>query len=65
MATYRVTIRYGVSGKRYEILDIEAGDLREALRRAAEEMPEEAVETADLAEVRRQVEPELREYTPG
>ena len=65
MATYRVTIRYGRSGKRYELLDIEAPELREALRRAAEQVPEEAAATADLVEVRLQSEPEAREYTPG
>ena len=65
MATYRVTIRYGGSGKRYELLDIEAPDLREALRRAAEQVPEEAASTADLVEVRLLAEPEGREYTPG
>ncbi len=62
MARYRVTIRYGNSGKRYEVLDVEAATLREALLRAAEEFPPEAESTADLVEVRVQAEPEAREY---
>ncbi|HEX6940413.1 MAG TPA: hypothetical protein VF158_13445 [Longimicrobiales bacterium] len=65
MARYRVTIRFEDSGKRYEMLDVEAPSLREALRRAADEFPSEAEGTADLAEIRLQVEPEARPYTPG
>ncbi|HEX7117306.1 MAG TPA: hypothetical protein VF212_00865 [Longimicrobiales bacterium] len=65
MARYRVTIRYGDSGKRYEVIDVEAATLRDALRRAADEFPSDAEDTADLAEVRLQVEPEAREYTAG
>lgn len=57
-----MTIRYGNSGKRYEVLDVEAATLREALLRAAEEFPPEAESTADLVEVRVQAEPEAREY---
>ena len=62
MARYRVTIRCGDSGKRYEMLDVEAATLREALVRAAEEFPPEAEATADLVEIRVQVDPEAREY---
>lgn len=65
MAIYRVAIRYGDSGAHYEILEVEAETLREALRRAADELPEEAETTADLAEVRLQVDPDAREYTEG
>jgi hypothetical protein len=65
MVQYRVTIRYGQERPRYEVFDIEAGDLGEALRLAAESVPPEAAATAELAEVRRQVDPERREYTPG
>ena len=56
MALYRVTIRYGGGSSRYEVLDVEAGSLRAALREAAEILSEEAVATADLAEVRLQEE---------
>jgi len=62
MARYRVTIRYGDSGKRYEVMDVDAATLREALLRAAELFPPEAESTADLLEIRIQVEPEEREY---
>lgn len=62
MAAYRVTIRYGHPRLRYAVVDIEAADLREALRRAAELVPEEAEATADLAEVRLRADPEAREY---
>lgn len=65
MANYRVTVRFVAGGTRYEVLEIEAADLGEALRRAADALPAEVAATADLAEIRLQAEAELREYTPG
>lgn len=65
MNRYRVTIRFGSPRSAYRVLDVEAATLREALRRAAEDFPREAEATADLVEVRRQVDPEAREYGPG
>ncbi len=65
MNRYRVTIRFGSPRSQYRVLDVEAATLREALRRAAEDFPPEAEATADLVEIRRQVDPDSREYGPG
>ncbi|HUG39646.1 MAG TPA: hypothetical protein VMM12_04140 [Longimicrobiales bacterium] len=62
MHHYRVTIRFGAPRARYEMLDVEAEDLRGALREAAEKMPAEVAATAELAEVRRQSRPDEREH---
>lgn len=59
---YRVTIRYGQDRQRHHTLDVEASDLAHALRIAAERIPSEIVETADLAEVRPAPDPEERSY---
>jgi len=64
MPSYRATFRYGGSRPQYEMLDIEAEDLRAALVEAADRVSEEAAETAELVEVRRQTDPEDREYMP-
>ena len=65
MHHYRVTVRFGAPRARYEMLDVEAADLREALREAASRIPDEVASTADLAEVRRQTPPDDRDYTAG
>ena len=64
MPHYRVTIRFGAPRARYKVLDLEAEDLRAALRRAAAEMPEEVADSAELAEIRRQADPDRRQFTP-
>ena len=64
MPSYRVTIRYGAPRARYEVLDLEAADLPAALVAAAERLSGEVAATAELAEVRRQTEPDEREYGP-
>ena len=64
MPSYRATFRYGGSRPQYEMLDIEAEDLRAALEAAAERVAEEVAETAELVEIRRQTEPDEREYGP-
>jgi len=58
---FRVTIRWGERASRYEMVDVEAASLREALLAAAERVGAEVDATADLAEVRRLVEREGRE----
>jgi len=63
MSSYRVTIRHG-RPQIYHMMDVEAEDLAEALRLAAERLPAEA-RGGDLAEVRRSADPEAREYVPG
>jgi hypothetical protein len=64
MPVYRVTIRFGAPKQQYHMDDIEASSLRDALRLVAERFPDDALHSADLAEVRRQVEPEQRSFTP-
>lgn len=64
MPSYRATFRYGGQRPRYEMLDLEAADLRSALRSAAEQVSETAAETASLVEIRRQTDPDERVYTP-
>lgn len=64
MPSYRVTIRWGAPRARYEVLDLDAPDLRGALAAAADRLPAEVAETGELAEVRRQVDPEARAYGP-
>ena len=64
MPSYRVTIRYGAPRALYEVLDLDAPDLRGALAAAAERLPEEIAGSAELAEVRRQADPDAREYAP-
>jgi hypothetical protein len=49
---YRVTIRFHERVQQYEIFEVEAGDLREALAAARERFPAPALETADLVEIR-------------
>lgn len=64
MPSYRATFRYGGSRPRYEMLDLEARDLRTALRAAADRLSDEVAATAELVEIRRQTDPAEREYTP-
>jgi hypothetical protein len=63
MPDYRITIRWGGTPPRYEIVDLRAADLRAALTGAADRLSPEMAESADLAEIRIQPAPERREYT--
>lgn len=65
MPSYRVTFRYGAPRALYDVLDIEADDLRAAMRAAADRVTEEVAATAELVEVRVRVRDEEREYTDG
>ena len=63
MPFYRATIRYAVGGRqRYHLEDMDAPTLMDALRLAAERTPAEVRASADLAEVRLQIDPERREF---
>jgi hypothetical protein len=64
MPSYRITIRYGGAQVRYEVLDVDAPDLRAALTDVAARLPDHVVATADLAEVRVQRDPDDRVYGP-
>lgn len=65
MPHYRITIRYGEPRRRYEVLDVDASDLRAALAESVERFPDAALETGDLVEIRQQALEEEREYGPG
>ena len=62
---YQVTVRHGGSRQRYHTYVVEASDARAALAVAAESMPAEVAEQADLVELRVAVDPERREYLSG
>lgn len=64
MPNYRITIRYGGAPPQYELLDLEATDLRAALTDAAGRLDDDVAATADLAEVRVQVSEDDRQYAP-
>ena len=50
--TYRVTIRYQRRLQQYEVFEVEAANLRDALSEATARFPEGLTETGDLVEVR-------------
>ena len=64
MPSYRATFRYGGARPQYEMMDLEAEDLRGALRAAADRLGDEVSATAELVEIRVQADPQEREYTP-
>ena len=49
---YRVTIRHYSGAQRYEVFDLDAADLRDAMVEAAERFPESLTASADLVEIR-------------
>jgi hypothetical protein len=49
---YQVTVRYGNRSQRYLTLSITARDAAEALRLAADRIPEDVLPEADLVELR-------------
>ncbi len=65
MPTFRVTVRHGQPRYRYHVEDIEAPDMGDALAAAARRLPPDVAAAADVAEVRRLVEPEQREIAPA
>ncbi len=64
MPRYRMTVRIGQPGRHYDLQDIDAATLHDALRLALEHFPKGA-ERADLLEIRLQVDSAERAYTPG
>ena len=58
-----MTIRHGETRYRYHVEDVDAPDMREALRLAIAGMPAEAV-TADITEVRLLRESDQRNMAP-
>jgi hypothetical protein len=63
MPSFRLTVRHGAP-QRYHVVDIDAADLHDAVRRAAQHVPAGADARADLVEIRLQADPTQREYTP-
>lgn len=61
MPGFRVVVRHGGTRPRYEVMDVEAASLSDALRDVADRIPPELDATADLVEVRRQATEEDRE----
>lgn len=59
---FQVTVRYGGVRQRYHTYVVDAGDAREALSVAAEEMPSEVAPQADLVELRVAIDPDERVY---
>ncbi len=59
---FQITVRYGGSRHHYHTYVVEAPDARQALRLAAESMPDEVAAEADLVELRIAVDPENRAY---
>jgi hypothetical protein len=66
MPFYRVTVRYRAEGRHlYHVDDVEADSVADAMRAGAARMPPEVHASADLVEVRVQVDPDGRQFTPG
>ncbi|MCG6987344.1 MAG: hypothetical protein LJF06_04100 [Gemmatimonadetes bacterium] len=59
---FQVTVRHGRRYQRYHTLVVEADDAREALRRAASEIPDDIAGETDLVELRIAPDPEARSY---
>lgn len=59
---FQITVRYGTRYQRYHTFVVEAGDAREALERAAPEIPQEMAAETDLVELRIAADPEERPY---
>jgi hypothetical protein len=59
---FQVTVRYGGRRQRYHTYVVEAGDAREALGTAAENLPVEIATDVDLVELRIAVDPDRRAY---
>ena len=62
--TFQITVRHGGRAQRYHTYTVEAADAREAMEKAARDMPDAVASEADLIEVRIAVDPDAREYLP-
>lgn len=60
--SFQITVRYGPDGHRYHTMLVEGSDMRAALRRVADELPDPVAAHADLVEVRPSVDPDERSY---
>ena len=64
MPAFRATIRWTSDRPRYHVEDIDARDLAHALELLGARIPLEVGAHADLVELRRQPDPDGREYAP-
>lgn len=62
--SYRATIRYRTDRQRYHMEDVDAPDLRAALSALMSRFPDELAASADLLEIRRQLDDDERAFTP-
>lgn len=62
MPRFQVTVRYGRRFQRYHTFEVEGADVAEALRGAADAVPDEVRGEADLVELREAVDPDARSY---
>jgi hypothetical protein len=58
--TFDITVRFGTRRQRYHTLSIDAAGVGEALRLAAERVPADVLEEADLVELRVAADPDAR-----
>jgi hypothetical protein len=60
--TFQITVRYGTQRHQYHMYLVDGVDAREALRAAADAMPDQVAGETDLVELRVAVDPERRTY---
>jgi hypothetical protein len=63
--TYQITVRYGRRYQRYHTFTVDAQDVVDALRLAADHVPPEILPEADLVELRPAVDPDRARSTSG
>jgi len=59
---FQVTVRHGGTRKRYHLVSVTAGNVREAMALAVEEIPDHVASRADLVEIRPAAQAERRVY---
>ena len=60
--SFQITVRYGQRHQRYHTFQVDGTDVRDALRAAAEALPDDVAAAADLVEMRAAVDPDARAY---
>jgi hypothetical protein len=65
VTTYQITVRYGRRYQRYHTFTVDAANVADALRLAADQVPPGLLPEADLVELREAVDPDARASRPG
>jgi hypothetical protein len=65
VTTYQITVRYGRRYQRYHTFTVDAANVADALRLAADQVPPGILPEADLVELREAVDPDARASRPG